>query len=223
MAQPNAPKQPAPAARMRSSGALERVVLRNEFYRDKFRMMVTSVPILAAATLASIILNFVQANRPPERFFFTVDTAGRVIPIRALTEPYVTDAFLLNWTSEQVSRAYSMDPQNFRRQAADLASSFTTEGYEQYVKSLQDSGTIDLMQKNLLVSSGVAQGAPVVIDRGIANGLYFWKLQVPMLVSYRSAVKGTEKKRVVTVTVVRRMTLENPLGIGINQFVAVDV
>ena len=222
MAQAQPTKTAAPAAR-KNTGALERVMLRNEFYRDKFRMMVTSAPILLVALVISIVMNFVQSQRTPDRFFFTVDAVGRVIPIRALNEPFVTEPFLISWVGERVSRAYSMDPQNYRRQASDLAPDFTDEGYTQYVKSLQDSGTIELMTKNLLVSTGVAQGAPVVIDRGTANGVYYWKLQVPVLVQYRSAVKGTEKKRVVTVTVVRRQTLENPLGIGINQFVAVDI
>lgn len=222
MAKAHPAKSPAPAARP-NTGALERVILRNEFYRDKFRLMVTSQPILLAALLLSIAMNFVQSQRTPQQKFFTVDSVGRVIPIRALTEPFITEPFLVNWVSEKVSRAYSMDPQNYRRQAQDLAPDFTDEGYAQYVKSLTDSGTIDLMVKNLLVSSAVAQGAPVVIERGTANGVFFWKLQVPVLVQYRSAVKGTEKRRVVTVTVVRRQTLENPLGIGINQFVAADI
>lgn len=217
------PAKTAATAAPRNTGALERVMLRNDFYRDKFRMMVTSAPILLVALVISIAMNFVQSQRPPERFFFTVDPALRVIPIRALSEPYISEPALINWVSERVSRAYSMDPQNYRRQASDLSPDFTDEGYAQYIKSLESSGTIELMTKNLLVSTGVAQGAPVVIERGLANGVFFWKLQVPVLVQYRSAIKGTEKKRIVTVTIVRRQTLENPLGIGINQFVAVDI
>lgn len=206
----------------KNTGALERITLRNEFYRDKFRTMATATPILVIALLVSISLNVVLATKTSEKFFFTVDGAGRVVPVRALNEPYVTESFLINWVNEKVARAYSLDPQNFRRQTADLAPDFTPDGYKQYVGSLIDSGTIDFMTKNLLVSTAVPLGAPVVIDRGEVNGVYFWKVQVPMLVQYRSAIKGAEKHRQVTVTVVRRQTLENPLGIGINQFVAYD-
>jgi len=213
---------PNKATKPRASGGLERVVLRNEFYRDKFRMMATSMPILVVALLVSIGLNFVLATRQPRSSYFAVDPAGRIVPIRSLLEPYVTDAYLGAWVSEKVARAYSMDPQNYRRQVGDLQPYFTTDGYEQYVQSLQTSGTIELITKNLLVMSAVPTGVPIVASRGEVNGIYFWKVQIPMLVDFRSGVKQTEKKRIVEVTVVRRQTIESPDGIGISQFVASD-
>jgi len=207
------------------NGGLNTVLLRNEFYRDKFRMLATTLPLLIITLLISIALNVFLANRKVEKYYFTVDTAGRIIPIRAMNEPYVTEPFLVSWVSEKVASAYSMDPQNYRRQAEALQPNFTDDGYAQYVHSLQDSGTIAFMTKNLLVSTAIAQGTPVVIDRGIdkSSGIYFWKVQVPMLVQYRSALKSADTRRMVTITVVRRETLENPLGIGINQFIAVDM
>lgn len=206
----------------RNTGALESVQLRNEFYRDKFRMLATATPILICALLLSLGMNFVLATRKPINHYFAVDGAGRIVPIRALSEPYVTDAYLASWVSEKVSRAYSMDPQNYRRQVSDLEPFFTPDGHQQYVNSLQTSGTIDVMTKNLLVLSGVPTGAPVVVSRGVADGVHFWKLQVPMLVEYRSSTKSAQKKRMVEVTVVRRQTIESAEGIGISQFVASD-
>lgn len=217
-----APKQNKAPTPPKNTGGLERVVMRNEFYRDGYRALVTATPVLAVALALSLGLNVWQATRPKQDNYFATDPAGRIIPIRALAEPYVTEPFLVSWVSERVARAYSMDPQNFRRQVADLANDFTPEGYTQYVNSLQESGTIEFITKNLLVSSAVPQGAPVVTERGVAGDVFYWKLQVPMLVQYQSALKSATKKRMVTVTVVRRQTLENPMGIGINQFVAAD-
>lgn len=210
------------SATRRNTGALESVHLRNEFYRDKFRALATAMPILVGALLLSLGLNFALATRKPVNHYFAVDGAGRIVPIRALSEPYVTDAYLASWVSEKVSRAYSMDPQNYRRQVADLEPFFTPDGHQQYVTSLQSSGTIDVMTKNLLVLSGVPTGAPVVVGRGVADGVHFWKLQVPMLVEYRSSTKSAQKKRMVEITVVRRQTIESAEGIGISQFVASD-
>jgi hypothetical protein len=185
-------------------------------------MLATAFPIVAVALIISVVINAVLLTRKPDREYFTVDSAGRVIPIRALSEPFVTDTFLLNWVNEQVSRAYSMDPVNYRRQAEDLSSSFTQDGYQQFIASLQESGTIEFMTKNLLVSTATARGTPVIVEQGEIRGTHFWKVQIPMLVQYRSAIKGAEKKRMVAVTVVRRQTLENPLGIGISQIVSYD-
>lgn len=220
MAKPN-PK-PAPKQPVRNTGALEAVVTRNEFYRDKFRMMASSLPVLVVALLVSVSLNVVLATRKPQERYFSVDPAGRLTKIVALTEPYVNDAYLASWVSEKVARAYSMDPQNFRRQVGDLEAFFTPDGHQQYINSLQSSGTIDLMTKNLLILTGVPTGAPIIVGRGEANGAYFWKVQIPMLVSYRSSTKSADKRRIVEVTVIRRQTIESPDGIGISQFVASD-
>lgn len=209
----------APRAKL---GALEAVILRMEFYRDKFRLMASTLPVLVVALLASISLNFYQATRKPVERYFTVDSAGRLTKIVALTEPYVTDAFIASWVSDKVARAYSIDPQNYRRQVGDLEPFFTAEGHDQYVASLQSSGTIDLITKKLLVMTGVPTGAPVVVDHGVADGVFFWKVQVPVLVSYRSSTQSAQKNRIVEVTVVRRQTMESPEGIGISQFVASD-
>lgn len=215
--------KPAAAAPARlTGGGLEQVVTRNEFYRDKFRMMASSLPVLVVALLVSIALNVMLATRSPEPRYFSVDPAGRVIEIKALTEPYVTDAYLAAWVSEKVSRAYSIDPQNYRRQVGDLEPFFTPEGHQAYITSLQSSGTIEMMTKNLLILTGVPTGAPIVVARGEASGVYFWRVQIPMLVEYRSSTKASSKRRIVEVTIVRRQTIESPEGIGISQFVASD-
>lgn len=206
-----------------NTGGLEAVVHRNEFYRDKFRSMATALPVLVVALLVSIGLNVVLATRKPVMNYFAVDSVGRIVPIRSLVEPYVTDAYLGAWVSEKVSRAYSVDPQNYRRQIGDLQPHFTAEGYEQYVQSMQSSGTIDFITKNLLVMSAVPIGTPVISGRGTVGAVFFWKVQIPVLVDFKSGNKTAQKKRIVEVTVVRRQTIEAQDGIGISQFVASDI
>lgn len=225
MATSPAPKKTTPAAtaaRKSNTGAMERILLRNDFYRDNFRVLAPSNLALAIALMVSLGMNVFLAQRKLEPAYFSVDAVGRITPLIALSETYVTEPFLVNWTAEQVARAYSMDPVNYRRQVGELEGVFTTEGYDQYKSSLMESGVIDLMTKNLLVSSAVVQGVPLIVDKGLVYGsTYFWKLEVPVLVQYSSATKSSpDERRIVTITVVRRSTLENPLGIGINQFVA---
>lgn len=217
-----APQKPFP--RPKSTGAGEKVHLRFEFYRDMFRHLATSMPILGIALLISVSLNVILATRKPVERYFTVDAAGRIIKVPALTEPYVTDSYISSWVSEKVSRAYSMDPDNYKREVSDLAPWFTPDGFDQYKGSLVSAGIIDFMTRNLLISSGVPTNAAVVVHRDIdkATGTFYWKVQVPMLVTYRSSNKIATKKRVVEVTVVRRLTIECPDGIGISQFVASD-
>lgn len=206
-----------------NTGALERVALRNSFYRDGFRSLVTGTPIIALCLLISIGLNVVQFNRPAQNHYFAIDSENRLVPIRSLSEPYITEAWLLNWVSTTVTRSYRIDPQNYKSQVMEMAPDYTSEGLQQYIDSLKSSGTIDFITKNLLVSSAIPTGTPLVVERNVTpSGVYYWRIQVPILVEYRSATKSAQKRRVVEVVVVRRQPLDSPKGVGISQFVATD-
>jgi len=217
MSQENKPKSASPSP-IRRGG--ETIALRNEFYRDKFRLMATMMPILVITLLISIALNVILATRKPERDYFSVDQVGRITPIVALTEPYVTDAYLLTWVGETVARAYSFDAQNMQRQIGDLQPEFTPDGYTQYVESLQASGILEFVRKNLMIVSATPRGTPVITRKGQLGGAAIWQVQIPMLVVYRSSTKVAEKNLVVQLTVVRRQTIEAAKGIGISQFIA---
>jgi intracellular multiplication protein IcmL len=220
------PSKTKSSSRPTTSGVLETIRLRNTWYRDMFRMQAPALLIVSIALLISLTLNVVLAMKKPVERYFTVDGAGRVIPIRSLTEPYVTPAFLTTWVSESVIRAHALDPQNYRTQVADLRGRFTPTGYEQFVESLKSSGTIDFMTKRLMVQSAALRASPVITEQGLdqATGTFFWRIQVPVVVDFRSATASVApRQRVVEVLVVRRQTLDAPEGVGIAQFVSRDI
>lgn len=214
------PKRPPQAA----AGALGATQLRYQFYRDGFRMAVTASVILSVGLLVALAVIAYLASRPPKNTYFSVDPAGRVVKMTALSSPYVNSTFIQSWVADRVSRAYAMDPKNYRTQVAELAGDFTPDGFESYKASLEKSGIIDFMTKNFAVSSAVPTGTPLIAQEGeLSDGTYHWRVRVPMLVEYKSASKTSPPvRRVVEVLVVRRHTIEAPLGIGIAQFVAVD-
>lgn len=220
------PSKPASAAsrdKPPPKGALEPITLRYEFYRDGFRVLAAILPVIGIALCGSVYLNIWQYKRPERQHYFAVDPDNRITEIKALTEPYVNDAKLLSWVSERVTKAYRLDPVNYKSQVAQMAGDFTPEGYESFIESLKSSGVIEFITKNLLISSSVPMGTPLVVQRGVTeSGVYFWRVQTPVLVSYTSATKSAQIKRVVEVVVVRRHTVEAPSGIGISQFVATD-
>ena len=80
------PSKPAAPSARRSSGGLEQVVTRNDFYRDKFRLMASTLPVLVVTLLVSIGLNVMLATRKPVERYFSVDPAGRITKIIALSE-----------------------------------------------------------------------------------------------------------------------------------------
>lgn len=205
------------------TGGLKAVRLRFEFYRDGFRWLVTTAALLAIAVIVQAVsIHHLLGRKPVERYF-TVDNAGRVIPVKALSEPFVNPTTLATWAAERILKAYRLDPKNYVAQAEEQRSSFTPDGFEQYKASLVTSGTIELMTKRLLVMSATPLGTPVVVKEGVEEGVYYWKVRMPVLVDFQSATAQTQRRRIVEIVIVRRHTIEAPLGIGISQFVARDM
>ena len=63
----------------------------------------------------------------------------------------------------------------------------------------------------------------VILQEGMMNNVYSWKIQVPLLLTYQGAsTTSTQKTIVVNVLVTRVPTNLAPKGIGISQVVDGD-
>ena len=71
-----------------------------------------------------------------------------------------------------------------------------------------------------MVASSVATGAPVILDQGVINGRYAWKVQMPLLVTYQSSTEQIQQSLIITMVVSRVPTVDMPRGIAIVSFVA---
>ena len=78
---------------------------------------------------------------------------------------------------------------------------------------------MEAVKAKKLIVSAVATRAPVILQKGILNGRFAWRVQMPVLVTYQSASEFTQQSNVVTMLISRVSTLNSPRGIGISQFV----
>lgn len=197
---------------------MNKVVERNEFYRDHWRAMIVALPILAATILLLSVALVWMAVRPPQSNYFATDN-GRIIPLVPVNLPYVQHGFLLSWVAEAVNAAYTLDFQNYRKQSADAMKYFTREGYDAYVEALKSSGHIENVINNRLLSSATTEPSPVLLAEGVVNGVYMWKVRVPLAISYQTQTQRSAQRYTATVVIVRMPTHENPYGIGISQLI----
>ena len=195
---------------------------RNAFYRDGYRVLVGAIFALCLALLLSLVFNVGQwyLNRDITRDYFSVDNEGRLTPIIPLNSPFLTREQILNWAAEAAVSAYTMDASNYRERAGEIATYFTSEGMSQYTAAMVDSGTIDMIKRETLISSAVPLAVPVIVNEGELDGRHLWRVRVPIRVSYRTAGKGSTSNQMVTLVIIRRSTFESKFGVGISQFVA---
>ncbi len=200
--------------------ALEIVHLRNNFYRDNYRRVVSALLFLLVINISLIGIIIYQYQTRPEPKYFATSADGQITPIYPLSRPVVSASALLQWANQAAVAAYTYNFADYR-QSLQLASDyFTPNGWKDFQTALKNSGNFETVLAKKLVVSAVATGAPVIIDQGEIQGRYAWKVQMPLLVTYQSASTSIQDPLMVTLLITRVSTLNVPKGIAISQYIA---
>lgn len=178
--------------------------------------------IVLAVLIASIAAIAVHFTRNKQTFF--VDSvSGESKEVFPLTEPNVTPTSLINWITLAVTSAYTLDFYEYEQSLAELKQYFTVDGYQNFLNSLNASGSLKKIIKDKLIVTAVPIDTAIVLQEGIMNNVYTWKIQIPLLINYQGASTTSTKKTVaVSVLVIRVPTSQAPKGIGIAQIVDGD-
>ena len=201
---------------------LGKVVVRNEFYRDGYRLALRVAVIQCFALIGLICAMFyvVHVHQPENRYFATTED-GRVIPMVSLTQPNLSTPALMSWVAQSATEVMTFGFNDYRRRLQEASRHFTRRGWESFTTALQKARIIESVEANSQVVTAAPRGAPVLQSEGIIKGQYQWVVQIPMVLSYQSGSKTRSDHWIVTLVVVRVPRLESPNGVGIAQWVAV--
>lgn len=199
--------------------ALTVVTLRNKFYKDSQRkvMLALLVALLVNLVMATMLVYIL--THPPAPKYFATSINGRITPLFPLNEPNQSDSAVLQWANQAAIAAFTYNFVNYRDELQASSGFFTAEGWDQFLNALQQSNNLDAVKAKKLIVSAVATRAPIILQKGVLNGSYSWRVQMPILVTYQSASEFTQQNNVVTMLISRVSTLNSPRGIGISQFV----
>lgn len=200
--------------------ALTKVAMRNSFYRDGQRkvMLILLVSMLGNIVLCSTLAYLL--THPPAPKYFATSINGRITPLVALNMPNQADSAILQWSNQAAIAAFTYNFVNYRTELVAASGFFTAEGWQQFIDALGSSNNLDAVKAKKLVVSAVATSSPVILQKGILNGRYSWRIQMPILVTYQSASEFSQQNLNVTMLVTRVDTLNSPRGIGIAQFIS---
>lgn len=199
--------------------ALTIVAMRNDFYRDGQRktMVTLIISILVNFVLASLLVYII--THPPAPKYFATSINGRITPLYPLNEPNQSDSAVLQWANQAAIAAFTYNFVNYRDELQASSGFFTADGWTQFLTALQQSNNLDAVKAKKLIVSAVATRAPIILQKGILNERFSWRVQMPILVTYQSASEFSQQNNVVTMLITRVSTLNSPRGIGISQFV----
>ena len=197
----------------------------SNYYRDKFRKLVgvlVLMIVLNAILVCAVGYLYITRPKDPAKFYASNTYNGIVTRIYPLSSPMVKPEKLLQWAQQTVVAAYTFNFANYREVFSQLQKSFTSNGWQEYNKILQDSGLLNTIINKKLFMSAEAVQQPILITDGIINGHYAWTVQMPIRVTYKLAVTGNgqpvQQSFNITVIIVRMPNIDNPEEIAINHF-----
>lgn len=214
-------------------GGLEMILLRNFYYRDGCRKMMTLCLCLLLMLVTLIVfLRYEQKNIPPPKYFAT-SYDGTPLTLVPLEFPNMQPNALLTWAVEAATSAYNINFVNYRRQIQTARSLFTHNGYNSYLKAIKESRNLDAVQKRKMVVYAKMNGAPSIIQdskinpnlRGSIPNAFVWRVQIPLVLTYENSNPDDKivQNNIVTLTISRMSTLESGSGVGIDSFVIREV
>ncbi|HDZ51501.1 hypothetical protein LCGC14_0112300 [marine sediment metagenome] len=200
------------------SGAAESPLARYETYQKAFRFSAIANVIMAVATVTSIAMAWGAYSSQPEPRYFATREDGGIIPLVAVSSPFLNNGQVTNFAVEAVTRALTMDFKNWREDLAQASEYFQRpEGWNNFLTAIDSSGTLDFVRNKRLISNAVANGATIIDDGVDARGRYSWTVQIPLKVTFESANERSVEDMMAEVIVSRLPTWESSKAVGITR------
>jgi len=202
-------------------GTAEAALMRHQTYAAGLRRLTIAVAASSVAAIAGVAFGVYGMTRVPEPRYFATQIDGQMLPLVPLDQPHLTDNQVTNFAVEGITRALTMDFANWQRDLNDAKIYFNTpDGFDNFLDALVKSGNLDLIKNSRMTSSAVANGAVIVESGRSGSGIFAWRIEIPLTITYESSTQKSTQNLLGFVEVVRVPTYKNPYGVGINRFVA---
>lgn len=191
----------------------------NESYRSHFHKVLVAMVVLIFVVIALVLLVLYQVHHRPIPLFYAIAQNGQRMPLVYNQSPNLSSPAILRWATKAATTAYTFDFTQTDAQLRETISPyFTAKGWLSYWTALQP--TLQRVRQNKLFAYCVVYGAPVISNQAELPGVGVIKrVQLPFLVTYESSEKKETNRTLVTLTLVRVPTTQNPTGMAIDQFV----
>ncbi|MFY9294898.1 MAG: DotI/IcmL family type IV secretion protein [Methylorubrum rhodinum] len=173
---------------------------------------------LSLSILTNLVLFYNAFYRFPIKQFIWTSDAQAVCEGIPLTEPNISQARLKDFAVGAAVELNSYDYANWRALINNaLTQSFTPNGRDTYRAALQESGIIQKVVLGYQTVSAVTTEPANISEEGKLNGRYYWRVEVPLQIFYRTNVETKVERRVLEMRIVRiDPSPINPNGIAID-------
>lgn len=194
---------------------------------NKYYLYLGGYFIFLLVIVCSLVLMWVTFKKPLKPLVYGEEVtikdgqmydANKTTQLIAIDYPQESMKALQNWVVDALQNIYSFNFYDYEKQKAKAAYFFTPEGYVSFNNALKSSGIEKLVISKQLEVTILPTKDPAWIKSGkINSNTEFYKMRVPVLISYMGSGKPVEQKQTVDIYLVRVPSYENHKGLAIAQ------
>ncbi len=189
-----------------SRNSVELVLLRNSFYRDYYYRALIALLLMLCVNGALVAVLTNKLLHPPPPQYFPVTANGRIITLHSLSDPVFSNRFIIQWATKAAISVYQLDFIHWRDQLQEASNYFSPQGWAWFISALKESNNLKTIKDQEMVSTATITGAPEMLNQGVVDGKYEWKLKMPLLITYTNG-NHTIRQPVVLIMVIERMLI----------------
>jgi len=216
---PQAKQQPAPEPANKTGRSVGQQIIRERnaiTYSMASQSLRVAMLSIAIAILSLIVMIGAVLTKADHRYF-AVDPDGRVTQLHPLDHPVMSSNQVVTWTVDNLTNALSIDFLRYQEQLRDIEPAFTPEGYAAFLHAYKDSGNLDLVIDNRYIVQAILNGTPIITGEGIIRGVYTWRVEMPLQISFHAGARTTNQNVTAEVVVRRVHPNRNQGGLAIHQ------
>ena len=200
--------------------AVESSLARYDTYRKAFRSSAFGNGIMMLAVAISGLMAWSAWTEKQNPRYFATYQDGGIIPLVALSLPFLDTGEVTNFAVEAVTRAMSMNFIEWRQSLNNSSRYFESKGaWEEFLNALETSGRLDYIRNQKLISNAVVNEA-FILEHGIdEQNRYSWKVRIKMKTTHEKSDKRSIEENIVDLVISRVNTWENPSAIGITRII----
>ena len=214
------PSRP-PAAPQRKFASSEKNVLNEEAELSRIghlknRVKVQTWVIAGLTALLLLILPFAQ----PVYIYYAKKPDNAVMQMVGLAMPNMNNRAVLSWMTTTVTEIMTLGFGDVSVKLPQQRKYFTKAGWRVYMQEFSRLKIAETLKQSQLVMTTVPSNTPVVVDQGInPDQIYQGTVQMPIIMTYATNNNVTvEKRAIVTATIIRVASEDNPAGIAVQQW-----
>ncbi|MGE0109345.1 MAG: DotI/IcmL/TraM family protein [Bdellovibrionales bacterium] len=201
--------------------AVKTILSRNAFYRDGYRLLLRiSVIQGVVIVLLGMALVSMALMTETRQIYFATTADGRIINIVPLAEPFKARAEVIAWAAAKAKDVMSFGYNNYRQRLQASSAHFTPKGWESFTKAMKDARILDAIEARKLTVQLSLETAPEIRSEMVRDGVYKWLLSVPAIIQFDGNEPPQPMRVNLALLITRVSTLQNPMGIGIENWIA---